>query len=104
LYAAADVFVLPSYLEGFGLVYAEAAMHGVPSIGADVGSVPEVVKHGETGLIVPPAQPDALAAAILSLRDNGALCSQLGANARARAHAEFTEPLVADRYIDAFRS
>ncbi len=102
VYAAADVFALPSHMEGFGLVYIEAAFHGVPSIGTGVGGVPDVVLDSETGLLVPPSNPDALAAAIARLRDDGALRRRLGAAARARAYAEFTEERMADRYASLF--
>ncbi len=102
VYAAADVFCLPSHMEGFGLVYVEAAFHGVPSIGARVGGVPDVILDGETGLLVPPGDPDALAAAIARLRDDPELCRRLGEAARARAQAEFTEERMAERYAAVF--
>ncbi len=102
VYAASDALALPSHMEGFGLVYVEAAFHGVPSIGARAGGVPDVVLDGETGLLVPPGDPDALAAAIACLRDDPELRRRLGEAARARAHAEFTEERMAERYADAF--
>jgi glycosyltransferase involved in cell wall biosynthesis len=98
LYAAADVFALPSYEEGFGLVYIEAALHGVPAIGTTVGGVPEAILDGETGLLVPPGAPDALAGALARLRDDAALRRRLGAAAQARANAEFTETVMAARF------
>jgi glycosyltransferase involved in cell wall biosynthesis len=98
LYAAADVFALPTRLEGFGLVFVEAAFHGVPSIGTATGGVPDAVRDGETGLLVPPGDIAALAAAIQRLRDDPAMRARLGAAARVRAHAEFTEEAMADRY------
>lgn len=103
VYAAADVFALPSYLEGFGLVYIEAALHGVPSIGTTVGAVPETICDGETGLLVPPGDVDALAIAITRLRDNPDLCRQLGAAARARALARFTDAAMIEAYLHALR-
>jgi glycosyltransferase involved in cell wall biosynthesis len=103
VYAAADVFALPSYLEGFGLVYIEAALHGVPSIGATVGAVPETIRDGETGLLVPPGDVDALANAITRLRDNPDLCRQLGAAARTRALARFTDAAMIEAYLHALR-
>jgi len=98
VYAASDLFCLPSQLEGFGLVYVEAAYRGVPSIGTNVGGVPDVVLDGETGLLVPPGNPNALAAAIARLRDDGALRARLGEAAHARAYAEFTVERMTDRY------
>jgi len=102
VYAAADVFALPSHMEGFGLVYIEAAFHGVPSIGTRVGGVPDVILDGETGLLVPPGDPDALAAAIGRLRDDPPLRCRLGEAARTRAYAEFTEERMAERYAAVF--
>ncbi len=99
VYDAADVFALPSYLEGFGLVFIEAALHGVPSIGTTVGAVPETVCDGETGLLVPPGDREALASAILRLYDNPELCRHLGMAAQSRALALFTEDTMIERYL-----
>ena len=57
LYAGADVFALATQMESFGIVFAEAALYGVPSIGTTAGAVPEVVLDGKTGLLVPPRDP-----------------------------------------------
>jgi len=103
LYAAADVFALPSHMEGFGLVYVEAAFHGVPSIGTKVGGIPDAVADEETGLLVPVGDWDALVAAIARLRDDHDLRLRLGKSAAARAYAEFTEEGAADRYAALFR-
>ncbi len=102
VYAASDLFCLPSKLEGFGLVYIEAAYHGVPSIGANVGGVPDVIVDGETGLLVPPGDPDAIAAAIVRLRDDPQMLERLGEAARTRAYAEFTVERMADRYTTVY--
>lgn len=102
VYAAADVFALPSHLEGFGQVYIEAAFHGVPSIGASVGGVPEVILDGETGLLVPVNDPPAIAAAIRRLHDDAGFRRSLGDAARRRAYAEFTDEVMANRYAQVF--
>ena len=104
VYAASDLFCLPSKLEGFGLVYVEAAYRGVPSIGTNVGGVPDVIVDGETGLLVPVGDVAALAAAIARLRDDGALRARLGEAARTRAYAEFTVERMTERYANVFRS
>ena len=98
LLAAADVFALPSHEEGFGLVYVEAALLGVPSVGCAAGGVPEVIEDGRTGLLVPPGDERALACALERLRDAPALRAQLGAAARERALAEFGAALMVQRY------
>jgi glycosyltransferase involved in cell wall biosynthesis len=98
LYAAIDLFALPTRLEGFGMVYVEAAFRGVPSIGTNTGGVPDAIADGETGLLVPSGDRAALAAAILRLRDDPGFRLRLGEAARRRAHAQLTEEIMADRY------
>ena len=58
-----DLFLLPSETESFGLAALEALACGVPVVASNVGGLPEVVRHGETGLLVPPRDPPALARA-----------------------------------------
>lgn len=101
VYAAADVFALASYEEGFGLVFIEAALQGVPSIGTNVGGVSRAILDNETGLLVPPGNPEAMAAAITRLRDDPDLRRHLGEKARTRAYAEFSEKIMVDRYAKA---
>ncbi len=102
VYAASDVFAMPSHLEGFGLVYVEAAFAGLPSIGCSVAGAPFVIAEGQTGLLVPPADPLALARAIERLRQDVSLRRTLGEQARVRACAEFTDTVMANRYRDVF--
>ncbi len=84
LYDACDVFVMPSAVEGFGLVYAEAAAFSKPAVGCDVMGVPEVIAHGETGLLVPPADADAVADAVLGMLRNATERVRMGENGRRR--------------------
>jgi glycosyltransferase involved in cell wall biosynthesis len=102
LYAASDIFVLPSQEEGFGLVYLEAAFHGVPSIGYNVGGVPYAIEDGKTGLLVPLCDLDALSKAIQRLRDDEVLRKSLGDNAKTRALERFTESASAERYLQVY--
>ncbi|HEY6562736.1 MAG TPA: glycosyltransferase family 4 protein [Polyangiaceae bacterium] len=98
LYAASDVFALPSHMEGFGLVFIEAAYYGVPSVATRVGGVPFAVEHGKTGLLVDLYDIDGLTRAITQLRDDPALCKRLGDAARVRAEREFSGRAMAERY------
>ncbi len=75
---AFDVFALPTLREALGTVFIEAAAMGVPVIGTDVGGVPETMQAGVTGLLVPPGDPAALAAALQSLLADPALRRRMG--------------------------
>jgi len=99
-YAAADIFALVSHGESFGLVYAEAAGYGLPSIGTNVGGIPETIQHGRTGLLVPAREPARLAAAIQFLWRDDLARHMIGQAARDRALAEFGERQMADRYLN----
>jgi glycosyltransferase involved in cell wall biosynthesis len=79
---AMDVFVLPSYSEGVSLALLEAMAAGRPVIATAVGGLPEVVTDGDTGLLIPPRDADALAQALERLLADPAWARQLGANAR----------------------
>src|SRR6185436_1199026 len=72
LYRAADIFVLPSLHEGFGMAFAEAMSHGLPVIGCAAGAVPEVVPP-DAGILVPPCDAQALRQALGSLISDGEL-------------------------------
>ena len=78
-----DVCVMPSiFAEPFGLTVVEGFAFSLPVIASDVGGIPEIVRAGETGLLVPPDNPDALAAAMLIYARNDELRRQHGAAAR----------------------
>lgn len=85
-YAAADLFVLPSRYEGYGIVYAEALAHGLPVIACDVGPVPELVGE-DAALLVPPDDVGALSGALDRLLGDGALRSRMSEAAYRRAES-----------------
>jgi glycosyltransferase involved in cell wall biosynthesis len=90
-YAEAEVACVPSLYEGFSLPAAEAMACGVPVVGTTGGAVREVIgEHGETGLLVPPRDPSALAAALVRALDDAALRDRIGAAGRARVVERFT--------------
>lgn len=91
IYSQADVFAMTSIdhrhsVEGFGLVYLEAAAHGLPVVAHAVGGVPEAVIDGVTGLLVPPADRGALGAAFSRLITDADLRRRLGAAGREWSH------------------
>lgn len=93
---AFDVFVLPSNMEGLNNSIVEAMMMGKPVAAANVGGIPEIVRHGETGLLVPPGEPAMLAEAVMEL-----LNSPEKASAMASAGRDFAmENLTADKMIE----
>ncbi len=100
-YADADVFVMPSEREGFGLVFTEAMARGLPCVGVAAGAVPEVIENGVSGLLVPPGDGDALADALRTLVENPRLRMRLGAAARHRFEEEFTEAACLRRLHEA---
>jgi glycosyltransferase involved in cell wall biosynthesis len=99
---AAEMLVLPSITsaEAFGVVQLEAMASGIPVISTSVASgVAWVNRHGETGLVVPPGDVQALQTAIATLLADAPLRAHLGAGGLTRARSEFTMPAMADRLV-----
>ncbi|MGY1777187.1 glycosyltransferase [Geodermatophilus sp. SYSU D00804] len=94
--ASLDVLVLPSAYEEMGSVLTEAMAAGLPVVASDVGGIPEVVRDGGTGLLVPPGDADALAAALDRVAGDDLLRARLAAGARARS-AEYGWPALSAR-------
>jgi glycosyltransferase involved in cell wall biosynthesis len=90
LLAAADLFVLPSLYEGLPLAVLEAMAAGVPVIATAIGGTDEVVRDGETGMLVPPANPAALAAAIARALAGRESASRLALAARSLVAREYS--------------
>jgi glycosyltransferase involved in cell wall biosynthesis len=88
--AAADVFALPSWTEGLPLVVLEAMALGRPVVATNVGGTPELVADGETGLLVPPRDVDALTAALRRVLDDEGLRRKLGEAGRRRVAERFS--------------
>ena len=101
LYGAMDIFVLPSYREGFPRAAMEAAASGIPIVATDIRGCREVVAHGENGLLVPVRDGDALAAAITRLSDDADLRTRMGEAGRAKAEREFDERTIVHTVVAA---
>lgn len=96
----ASIAVLSSDREGFPVSLMEAAACGVPAVATAVGGVAELVDDGVTGLLVPPGEVDAMAAALLWLLTDPALRRSMSRAARARAEARFSLQHQVDRLLD----
>ncbi len=92
--AVTDIFCLPSYREGFGNVVIEAAAMGVPTVGTDIIGLRDAILAGQTGILVPPKESDALADALETLLENEEMRAKMGEAARERAVSEFSADKV----------
>jgi len=98
LMAAADIFVLPSKMESFGLVLLEASATGVPVVCSNAGGVPEVFQDGFNALLCPPGDDIAMTKAIIRLIQDRELAKSISANAVATSR-RFTWEMTAERTI-----
>ena len=96
-YCAGDVAVTTPWYEPFGLTPLEAMACSRPVIGSAVGGIPYTIKDGETGFLVPPRDPESLAARLEQLLSQPALSKQMGLAARKRVESEFTWTITAMR-------
>jgi glycosyltransferase involved in cell wall biosynthesis len=107
-YARAAVCVLPSVqdtrgdTEGLGVVLLEAMNHGTPVVASRIGGIPDIVEDGVSGLLVPPADADALAAAIRRVLSDPALARRLGEGGRRRLHDRFGWRAIVQRWLDLY--
>jgi glycosyltransferase involved in cell wall biosynthesis len=103
LYERSAAVVVPSRGEGFGMVALEAAERGRAAIVSDVGGLPEIVADAETGIVVPPEDPQALARAIVRLVGDPELVRAYGSAARGRALDRFSAEAAADGVDSLYR-
>jgi glycosyltransferase involved in cell wall biosynthesis len=99
LYRKALLFVLPSHHEGMSTVLLEAMASGLPVVSTAVGGAVEVVVDRENGLLIPPREPNALAAALLTLLKDVSLRDYLGRNARKTIERSYSWDAVGERYL-----
>ena len=103
LYSHAALFVCPSVYEPFGLINLEAMACGTPVVATSVGGIREVVVHDETGWLVPPADPAALAAAMRALLAQPERAAAFGRAGRRRVEAQFSWERIAERTLEVYR-
>jgi L-malate glycosyltransferase len=99
----ADLFLLPSETESFGLAALEAMASGVPVVASAVGGLPEVIPDGEVGFLCRLGDVEAMAAAAHRLFDDGALHARLSAAARRLAETRYRVEPAVDRYVSVYR-
>lgn len=97
LFAQTTVFAMPTLREPFGLAYLDAMACAVPCVGTSIEAVPEIVQDGETGLLVPPGDADALAAALERLLSDPLRARTMGARGRQRVASRFLWTHVAEK-------
>ena len=109
LYHAANLFVASPVrgaggeVEAFGLVFAEAALAGLPTVATNSGGIVDIVVAGETGMLVDEHDPDQFARAVLQLMNNPAQAQQMGAAAKQRAETRFTRQRAAAAFSEMFK-
>lgn len=103
LLQAADAFALPSLDEGMPMILLETAAAGTPIVATPVGDVPTLIRDGVTGLVVPKGDPDALALALLRLRDESGLADRIARSARDEVRREHSSETMAARYTEVYR-
>src|SRR5262249_1220375 len=101
--AATDIFCLPSLQQGLGTVMLEAMALGRPVIATGVGRVPSVIRHGATGLIVPPGNSGELARRLLELLDQPTRARALGARARQLVMDEYSVENMVRKTVQVYR-
>ena len=103
LYNKADVFILPSLAESFGIVFAEAMACGLPVIGGRTGGVPDLVKE-DNGILVNPSKIDDITNAIITLKTNSALREKMGITNRKKVVDAYSWYNVAQSYLSIYRA
>jgi glycosyltransferase involved in cell wall biosynthesis len=98
-YNEAKLLVTSSVHEGFGLPLAEAMACGTPVVGTEIGAYREIVEHGQSGWLVPPADPRALAAAIRMMWNDASLRQRLGEGGRRRIVEKFNWHTAAEQTL-----
>jgi glycosyltransferase involved in cell wall biosynthesis len=102
-FTAADVVVVPSWFEAQGLSVMEAQAAGAAVVATSVGGIPDAIEDGRTGILVEPRDPEALAAAVISLLDDPARAAALGRRAAEQATHRFSRKATAQAFASLYQ-
>jgi len=102
-FAAADLFIHPSYTEGLGSVILEAIVAGLPVIGTAVGGIPDIIDNAQNGLIIEPGKPQLLVDAILNIKSDASLVEKFKCNNLEKMRT-FDIKVTAQKYQDIYQS
>ena len=100
-YSAADIFCVPSYMEGFGNVVLESACAGVPTVGSDIYGLQDAIADGKTGILFELGNTSELADKLVQLANDEPLRKQLGQNALERVKTEFAQEHLVKAFMEA---
>lgn len=103
-YSAADLFVIPSLQEAFGQTALEAMACGTPVVGFNVGGIPDIVRDGQTGVLVPPGDAGALRSAIVRVLQDAPARAAMGRASRERVVQQFTLGAMTNAYVSLYQS
>ncbi|MFZ4779523.1 MAG: glycosyltransferase family 4 protein, partial [Terrimicrobiaceae bacterium] len=98
-----DIFVAPSREESFGITVCEAMERGLPIVAADVGGIPEIIRHNVDGILVPSEQPDCIGKALIHLLNNPEVRAILGGSGRCRVGNMFSRQTAVDSHERIYR-
>lgn len=102
LYADANVFIMPSIIEGLGQVFMEAMAENTPVIGTNVGGIPEIITK-ETGILIPPKNAEQISNAILKLLSNPKMAREMGNNGKKRVQKMFSKEIMAKKILNVYK-
>lgn len=102
-YEQADVLVVPSWYEPFGMVVLEGMLYGLPVAASNIGGPAEILEHGNTGLLFPPKNAETLANTLLTLVASAALRERLGTNAAITVRKKWLWPRIVDQIKEVYQ-
>jgi glycosyltransferase involved in cell wall biosynthesis len=103
LYAAADLFILPSLSEGLPTVLLECGAMGLPAISTTIAGIPDIIVHGKTGFVVKVFDTDSIIKYSKAIFDDESLAKRMGESAKKHVTTNFSWTTMVDRYQELYR-